>query len=140
MWTCPKCRAEVDDGFEVCWQCGRAIDGAEDPAFNPDAEGIIGEADFEAERAERTNENLVTIATFVEMPPAHAMRMRLEAEGIRAAVDGDFSILNNPWVPGFLGAPIRVQVFESDVEHAREVLAGFQHEEGDDAEEGDDEA
>lgn len=33
MWTCPKCAEEVDDEFEVCWACGTAPDGTEDPFF-----------------------------------------------------------------------------------------------------------
>jgi hypothetical protein len=33
MWNCPKCRAKVDDSFEICWSCGTSHDGEEDPAF-----------------------------------------------------------------------------------------------------------
>jgi hypothetical protein len=33
MWSCPKCRAKVDDTFEVCWSCGTSPDGEEDPTF-----------------------------------------------------------------------------------------------------------
>jgi hypothetical protein len=33
MWTCPKCHAKVDDGFEICWSCGTTPDGIEDPDF-----------------------------------------------------------------------------------------------------------
>ena len=33
MWQCPKCRSSVDDSFEVCWSCGTAPDGIEDPDF-----------------------------------------------------------------------------------------------------------
>ena len=33
MWTCPKCGARVDAGFEVCWQCGTTPEGVEDPTF-----------------------------------------------------------------------------------------------------------
>jgi hypothetical protein len=33
MWTCPKCREEVDAGFEVCWQCGTTPGGMENPDF-----------------------------------------------------------------------------------------------------------
>lgn len=33
MWQCPKCSEEVDDTFSVCWSCGTATDGAEDPDF-----------------------------------------------------------------------------------------------------------
>ena len=33
MWTCPRCSAEVDEGFELCWQCGTSSDGVENPDF-----------------------------------------------------------------------------------------------------------
>ena len=33
MWICPKCEEDVEDGFDVCWQCGTDREGVEDPAF-----------------------------------------------------------------------------------------------------------
>ena len=33
IWICPKCSAEVDAGFEVCWACGTRYDGTSDPNF-----------------------------------------------------------------------------------------------------------
>ena len=33
MWKCPKCRERLDDGFDVCWNCGTSHDGVEDPEF-----------------------------------------------------------------------------------------------------------
>jgi hypothetical protein len=33
MWSCPKCETRVDDGFDVCWQCGTNREGVEDPTF-----------------------------------------------------------------------------------------------------------
>lgn len=33
MWTCPKCSSEVEDTFEVCWNCGTTREGVEDPNF-----------------------------------------------------------------------------------------------------------
>ncbi len=33
MWNCTKCREPVEESFEVCWNCGTARDGTEDPAF-----------------------------------------------------------------------------------------------------------
>jgi hypothetical protein len=32
-WSCGKCRAEVDGMWKVCWACGTARDGTEDPEF-----------------------------------------------------------------------------------------------------------
>jgi hypothetical protein len=33
MWPCPKCREDVVDDFDVCWNCGTTRDGVEDPGF-----------------------------------------------------------------------------------------------------------
>ena len=33
MWQCMKCRQEVEDNFDVCWNCGTSRDGTEDPDF-----------------------------------------------------------------------------------------------------------
>ena len=35
-WVCPQCQAEVDDGFDVCWQCGTTSDGAIAADFVPE--------------------------------------------------------------------------------------------------------
>jgi uncharacterized protein YbjQ (UPF0145 family) len=46
MWKCPKCGEQVEASFEVCWNCGTATDGTEDPDFNreDDAGGSEAEA------------------------------------------------------------------------------------------------
>lgn len=36
MWCCVKCRESLDDTFYVCWNCGTAKDGTEDPTFCKD--------------------------------------------------------------------------------------------------------
>jgi hypothetical protein len=41
-WFCPKCRAEVNGMWQVCWACGTAKDGTEAPAFFEKAEGTGG--------------------------------------------------------------------------------------------------
>ena len=33
MWDCPKCHERHEDSFEICWNCGTARDGTEDPEF-----------------------------------------------------------------------------------------------------------
>ena len=53
-WTCSQCREEVDDGFEVCWNCGSSVDGTPDPEFKRVSES-----------AEQPAEN----AEWVERPP-----------------------------------------------------------------------
>jgi RNA polymerase subunit RPABC4/transcription elongation factor Spt4 len=32
-WICPNCGAEVDEGWNVCWQCGTSVDGAVNVSF-----------------------------------------------------------------------------------------------------------
>lgn len=33
MWTCTKCREQIEDSFDSCWSCGTARDGT--PPANP---------------------------------------------------------------------------------------------------------
>lgn len=33
MWTCPKCREEIDDEFDTCWNCGTDPEGNVDSEF-----------------------------------------------------------------------------------------------------------
>src|SRR5262245_8270178 len=123
MGRCPKCGAKAEEGFEVCWKCGRPLDGGDEPAFGDEFDGVMTAEGFEADRADRTAENLVTIATCTLMPEAQAMKLRLEAEGIRASLDGDYLLCNNPVHAGVVGAPIRLLVFESDADRACRLLA-----------------
>jgi hypothetical protein len=32
MWTCPKCRSQVDDSHGICGSCGSSPEGEEDPS------------------------------------------------------------------------------------------------------------
>jgi DNA-directed RNA polymerase subunit RPC12/RpoP len=34
MWKCSKCGEEVEELFDVCWNCGTTSDGVEDPNFD----------------------------------------------------------------------------------------------------------
>ena len=38
MWHCPKCGEQLDDGFDVCWNCGTARDGTADPGFHAESD------------------------------------------------------------------------------------------------------
>lgn len=31
IWSCKKCRAEIDDELDLCWQCGAGRDGSPPP-------------------------------------------------------------------------------------------------------------
>lgn len=49
-WACPRCGARVPAGFAVCWACGAASDGTEDPDF-PTADALIVEHDPDQPRS-----------------------------------------------------------------------------------------
>jgi hypothetical protein len=123
MLACPHCGAKPEDGFEVCWKCGRPLDDGDGSEFDAQHEGVITAESHEADLTDRTAERLVTIGTFTVMPEAQAMKFRLEAEGIRASLDGEYLLLANPVHTGIVGAPIRLLVFESDAERACRLLA-----------------
>ena len=38
MWKCKKCHEQVEDSFEVCWNCGTSQEGIEDAAFRKEAD------------------------------------------------------------------------------------------------------
>jgi hypothetical protein len=59
MWTCPKCRERVEDGFDVCWNCGTNREGREDPHFAPDTDVPVTETasrDTPIHAAEKSHE------------------------------------------------------------------------------------
>ena len=33
MWNCEQCGEKIEDSFDVCWNCGTAMDGSKDPEF-----------------------------------------------------------------------------------------------------------
>jgi hypothetical protein len=65
-------------------------------------------------------DELMTVATFHDVPQAELARERLELEGIRAFVIGAQSAGVMPFLPDSSG--IRVQVEPKDLERAREIL------------------
>src|SRR5437588_9420280 len=91
MWTCPKCKIDVEPQFELCWACGTSRDGEQTSSFNPEAEGIMGADEYAAETEAKRREDFVTLATFWNAPEAHVVRSRLEAEGIPAVVTDELA-------------------------------------------------
>jgi uncharacterized protein YbjQ (UPF0145 family) len=73
MWECTKCGERHEDSFDVCWNCGTASDGTEDPSFQladsgltvaPSAEhGVDGPADGFFDSAERVSDRGSVIIT-----------------------------------------------------------------------------
>jgi hypothetical protein len=125
MWMCSKCREEVDDDFEVCWNCGTTREGEEDATFRPDVEGVMDDKTYAQDLAARQDEQFVTVAVFGNAPEAHMVRSRLEAEGIRAYVMDELATTTL----GFLTPPdgIPLQVAERDAARARSILAELPH-------------
>jgi outer membrane protein assembly factor BamB len=44
MWECRKCHEKQDDAVVICWSCGTAKDGREDPHFRREGEEPRGDA------------------------------------------------------------------------------------------------
>lgn len=128
MWTCPKCKVDVDQGFEICWACGTSREGGGKPGFDPESEGILAAEAFAAEVETKRREDLVTLETFHSAPEAYVVCSRLEAEGIAAIVTDELAtsrILDS-------SAAVKVQVPEAQVEEARKVISSIhrvEHEE-----------
>lgn len=65
--------------------------------------------------------DLVTVATFPDVPQAELARQRLEMEGVQAFVFDEQTVAVMPFMAGSLGG-IRVQVSPDDEAKAREIL------------------
>jgi hypothetical protein len=126
MWTCPKCKIDVDPGFEICWACGASRDGEETPGFNPEAEGIMGAAEYCAETEAKRREDLVTLATYWNAMEAHVVRSRLDAEGIPAIVTDELATTTTWGLLNDAGG-VKVEVPEAQLEKAKNILVSCQH-------------
>jgi hypothetical protein len=122
VWICSKCREEGEDNFDVCWNCGAARAGDADPPFDPGFDGLMGAEQFRAEAEARLNGRVVTVATFWNPVEAHVLVARLEGAGIRAFV-ADEQTVTMDWLLANAVGGVKVQVAESDLERARQVLA-----------------
>jgi hypothetical protein len=121
MWTCSKCRENLEDDFDVCWSCGTSREGVANTEFNPETDGVLDEKAYQARLAAAQNETFVTVATFGNAPEAHMARSRLESEGISAFLMDELA----PTTWGLMNAPggVRLQVAEKDAVRARVFLA-----------------
>jgi DNA-directed RNA polymerase subunit M/transcription elongation factor TFIIS len=66
-------------------------------------------------------DRLVVAATFLEPNQAHVVRSRLEAEGIRAALDGEHHISMDWLISNAIGG-VKLLVHERDLESAKRIL------------------
>lgn len=130
MWTCRKCSAPVEDNFEICWSCGTAVDGSQDPTFRrfendaevpaPPSTAVLSKPAGAA--AVATADKLVTVATYWVAGQAHEVQCLLELDRIAVFIAYEFGIASDWFLDNATGS-IQLQVAEADVERARKVLA-----------------
>ncbi len=60
MWQCGKCHEELDDNFEICWNCGTSKDGVEDPEFRKTEGAADVRSPESTEREEEPEPNPIT--------------------------------------------------------------------------------
>jgi hypothetical protein len=82
MWYCMKCHEEVEDSFEVCWNCGTSVDGTEDSSFRTcdeeratDVSERTGPGEIRPESAVRTagEDDLGTLRSLLFVGPLVAI-------------------------------------------------------------------
>ena len=135
MWTCPKCGAKVDPGFEVCWQCGTTAEGVEDPTFvsaddsgpiddppAPDAPELTVDPSRSAAVAASPASELVPCYQAFSLIEAKFLANELCDNGIDAVSD-EQDMQDN--LGGWSGNP-RVYCREGDLERAREFLEAYE--------------
>jgi hypothetical protein len=130
MWTCPKCGTKVDAAFDVCWQCGTAPDGTEDPTFETaDDQGPIPLDGDEPMDSSTTTTGMS--GTAAELVPCYQAFSLMEAkfladqlndQGITAVCDSQ-DMQDN--LGGWSGNP-RVYCHEGDLERAKTFLAEYE--------------
>lgn len=125
MWTCPKCSKKVDDAYEICWACGTTVDGMENPHFFDEASGEK-EAPSGPE-ADINPENLVTLIKCVGAGQAHAIRVRLESEGVPVFLFDEFTVSMDWLLSNAIGG-VKVQVPEPYLERARNIVGIIEEE------------
>ena len=122
MWTCPKCKIEIEPGFDVCWACGTSREGDRSLEFDPEFEGIMGAEQYAEVTEEKQTQEFVTVASYWQPAEARMAQSRLEAEGIHAYLANEQTIAMDWLLANALGG-IKLQVAESDLDRAQEVLA-----------------
>jgi hypothetical protein len=126
MWTCPACKIEVEPEFDVCWSCGASRDGEKMSGFDPEAQGIMGAADYETEVDAKRRTDLAVLATFWSAPEAHVVCSRLESEGIEAVVTDEWATTSGLGLGNVTGG-VRVEVPEAQLPKARDIMESCRH-------------
>ena len=130
MPFCPKCRDEFQDWVKTCPDCHVELVTVL-PAKPPQLKNTTLPSD-----------PLVTIATYTYPLEAHLSKAKLESEGIDSAVI-DEHIINANWLYSIAVGGVKLQVRESDVKQAQQILdsipAHISEKAGDSAESSDEE-
>jgi hypothetical protein len=133
MWNCPKCGEEVDDDFDVCWECGTTADGVEDPNFQSAEESgplddpaldLDAEEPVELDELPGPPEELVECFEARDTIEAKFIADQLREQGIPAVADrrnANFSL--GGYQHSLWGYGPRVTVRQRDLDRAREWLA-----------------
>lgn len=129
MWTCQKCQTDVEETFDVCWQCGTSREGVEDPNFvvadesgpiDDPIEGNSG-AELPLPAATTVSAGLVECYQAFSLMEARFLADRLAGEGIEAISDAhDLQDALGTWS----GNP-RVYVKAEDLDRARSWLQAY---------------
>lgn len=135
MWTCVKCGAKVDPGFDVCWKCGTSRDGVEDPNFvsaddtgaideppAPDAPELSGDPAKAASIAASPQAELVPCYQAYSLIEAQFLVNELADNGIDAVCDEQDM---QDVLGGWSGNP-RVYCREGDLDRARAFLEEYE--------------
>ena len=69
MWNCLKCHERLEDSFDVCWNCGTAKDGTEDPSFRR------GDGEPASQSPEPREEEAITANPRTSSPPPRSRRL-----------------------------------------------------------------
>jgi len=141
MWSCPKCSKKIDDAFEICWSCGTSVDGVEDPHFLEEADVRFraqANPDLPPDDEKTPPESLVTLIKCSLAGEAHAIRVRLESEGIPVFLFDEFSVTMDWLLSNAIGG-VKVQVPEPFLERARAILGIVEREQEEAAERDEDE-
>src|SRR5579862_3101843 len=121
MWTCTHCNEEVDDGFDVCWNCGTSLVGELDTGFAAEQDGIMTPQTHGSMKSEILDQKLIVVARFDHGSEAYLAQASLAAEGIRSFITSEMS---SGLLWGTFGSSVltSLEVIEADAEKAYVIL------------------
>ncbi len=136
MWNCPGCGSEVDDDFELCWNCGTAVDGTQDPNFvSADDAGPIHDEALDLEDALADAPDAELAEGLPDLVPCYEAQEDIEAKfvadqlrlnGIPAVADRqNINMVLGGYKPQLWGAGPCVRVRPEDLTRALTWVEGY---------------